>query len=347
MDLDYLPSDPNYERLGSIEYTGGFLEEASEIEQKAKEVVKSRIRYKLNEFNLIPKLLLTCNPHKGYIYQEFYKPWRKHELAENKAFIRSLVTDNPHISPHYIQSLKDMKDRVLRERLLYGNWEYDDDDNALFSYDALTDLFTNTIDETEDKYIVCDVARFGRDKAVIILWKGLQAKEIRYYPKSATTDLESTIITMAALHHVPMSRVLVDEDGVGGGVVDHLRCKGFVGNSSPIESKKPSEIRATEYKINFQNLRTQCYYVLSEKVNERLISISCDDVEVKDNIVEELEQIRARDVDKDTKFRIVSKEDIKPVLGRSPDFADTLMMRMYFEVKPELKKSRALAEKPF
>jgi hypothetical protein len=30
---------------------------------------------------------------------------------------------------------------------------------------------------------------------------------------------------------------------------------------------------------------------------------------------------------------MISKEEIKEHLGRSPDFADMLMMRMYFEVK--------------
>ena len=34
----------------------------------------------------------------------------------------------------------------------------------------------------------------------------------------------------------------------------------------------------------------------------------------------------------DGKLKIVSKEEIKEQLGRSPDFADTLMMRMWFEL---------------
>lgn len=349
MDLDRLPSDPNYERLGSIEYTAAFIEEAAEVEQKAKDVVRSRIRYKLKEYNLIPKLLMTCNPSKNWLYNEYYQPWKKGVLSSDKAFIRALVTDNPHISPFYIQSLKGLKDRILRERLLLGNWEYADDDNALFTFDALNDLFTNTLNQEDDKvekYISCDAARFGIDKAVIMLWYGFKVVKIWEYDKTKTTEIENHLITIAVRERVPISHIVVDEDGVGGGIVDHLKCKGFVGNASPIENKKPSEMRQVEYKINYQNLRAQCYYTFADMVNSHDIRIETDSLTIQDTIIHECEQIKAADINRDVKFKIVSKEDIKAALGHSPDYADTLMMRMYFVVKPELKKARAFANNP-
>jgi len=348
MDLAPTPSDPNYERLGSLEFTGGFIEEASEVAQKAKEVVFSRIRYRIDEFGLIPKLLMTCNPHKGYLYIEFYKPWKAGKLSPDKAFIRALVQDNPHISPHYIKSLKKLKDKVLRARLLLGDWEYADDDLSLFIYDAITDMFTKQRHENDDKtsYLSCDVARFGADKAVIMRWEGLRVVEIKTYEKSSMPTLETEILVMAQKYKIPMSRVIVDEGGIGGGVVDHLKCKGFVSNAPPIEEKTKREMRQVEYKVNYQNLRTQCTYELAECVNDRLIAIETDSVTHQNEITEELEQIKARDVDKDVKFKIISKDDIKATLGRSPDFADTLMMRMYFEVKPERKKAKTYGSNP-
>lgn len=346
MDLAPMPSDPNYERLGSLEFTGGFIEEAAEVESKAKEVVLSRIRYRLDEFGLVPKLLMTCNPHKGYLYKEFYKPWKNGMLAPDKAFIRSLVTDNPHISEHYIESLKKIKDKVLRARLLLGDWEYADDDLTLFIFDAITDLFTNPADDDKTRYITADIARFGRDKAVIMVWEGLTVIDIIVYQKSSMPTLETEILVLSQKYKVPMSRVLVDEDGIGGGVVDHLKCKGFVANSTPIEAKNDREMRVVEYKVNYQNLRTQCYYELSEHVNDRLISIKTESESIQEAITEELEQIKARDVDKDVKFRIITKDDIKAAIGRSPDYADTLMMRMYFEVKPEKKTAKTYSNNP-
>lgn len=347
MDLDKLPSDPNYERLGSIEYTAGFIEEAAEVEQKAKEVIRSRIRYKLRDYNLVPKLLMTCNPSKNWLYQEFYKPWKEGRLSSDRAFIQSLVTDNPHIAPEYITSLRSLKDRILRERLLNGNWEYEDSDNALFYYDALLDMFSNTIEEEETQYISCDAARFGNDKAVIVRWRGLKPIWYKEYPKSATTMIEEEIRRIAAEYFIPMSRVIVDEEGVGGGIVDHLKCKGFVGNATPIDRRKDFEKELkTEYKINYKNLRAQCYHKLSELVNDHKIAISLEDMEFKDKLIQELEQIRRVNVDDDTKFQIIPKDEIKLAIGRSPDYADTMMMRMWFEVNPERAKAKAFAAKP-
>jgi hypothetical protein len=36
-------------------------------------------------------------------------------------------------------------------------------------------------------------------------------------------------------------------------------------------------------------------------------------------------------MDKDGKLKLMPKDEIKLKLGRSPDFADALMMRMWFE----------------
>lgn len=346
MDLSHQPNDPNYERLGSLEFTGAFIEEAAEVEQKAKEVVFSRIRYKLNEFGLIPKLLMTCNPSKNWLYTEYYRPSKEGRLSLDRAFIQALVTDNPYISPHYIESLKKLKDRILRERLLNGNWEYEDSDNALFEYDKILDLFSNNAVEGE-KYLSCDAARFGNDKAVIHRWNGLKVVEKWEYAKSATTLIEEKLKLIAATYFIPMSQVIVDEDGVGGGIVDHLKCKGFVGGSSPIDRRTDVEKNLrTEYKINYRNLRAQCYHKLAELTNEGQIAIDVDDQEYKEKVIQEAEQIRVVDLDRGGKFTIIPKDEIKLAIGRSPDYLDTLMMRMYFEVNPKRSQGRSFAQKP-
>jgi len=83
--------------------------------------------------------------------------------------------------------------------------------------------------------------------------------------------LETEILVLAQQERVPMSHVLVDEGGIGGGVVDHLKCKGFVSNAPPFDEKSKREMREVEYKVNYQNLRTQCFYTLAEYVNDRII----------------------------------------------------------------------------
>ena len=123
-DLFQYPSDKNFDSLGSLELTAAFIDECNQITEKAKQIVSSRLRYKLDENNLVPKTLLTCNPSKEWVYTNFYKPHKENRLPNYRKFIQSLVTDNRHISKHYKDQLEKL-DHISKQRLLYGN-EYDE-----------------------------------------------------------------------------------------------------------------------------------------------------------------------------------------------------------------------------
>ena len=53
---------------------------------------------------------------------------------------------------------------------------------------------------------------------------------------------------------------------------------------------------------------------------------------MKETIEEEISELKDKDPDKEDKKRLVPKEDIKENIGRSPDYLDNLIMRMYFEL---------------
>ena len=318
-DLFYYPSDPQYTALGGLEITDCFIDEAAEVSEIAINILNSRIRYKLDEYNLIPKTLLTCNPSKGWLYTQYYKPSLTDDLPKHKKFVKSLVTDNKAVSKHYIAQLGKL-DKISRERLLYGNWEYSDDDALLFDYDSIQDAFTNSHAEKGQKFISVDVARFGDDKTAIILWDGLIVEKIISIDKSSMQQVATEIQSLANSNEVPRSRIIIDEDGVGGGVIDIMSgVKGFVANSRAIKGE------------NYQNLKVQCMYKLAELVNTGKIYIK--DKRYKEQIIEELEIVKRTNVDKDSvKLSIEGKEIVKQKLGRSPDYSDAIMMRMWFEV---------------
>ena len=220
-DLFLYPSDKDFDSLGSLEITGAFVDEASQITAKARNVLKSRIRYKLNDFlpngeptkdlevyeydengiavkwydsngnisgGLIPKLVMSCNPAKGWTYTDFYKLDRDNEMPAHRKFIQSLVGDNRHVSRHYVENLKQM-DKASKERLLYGNWEFDDDPAKLIDYDCILDLFTNVHVEAGRPYMSVDAARMGSDKAVIMVWKGLKVVKLWASDKTKINEL--------------------------------------------------------------------------------------------------------------------------------------------------------------
>ena len=317
-DLFLYPSDPNFDNLGSLEITAAFIDEANQITEKAKNIVASRLRYKLDENNLKPSMLMTCNPAKNWVYTSYYKPSKDGTIKPYRKFIQSLVGDNTYISKHYEKQLSEL-DELSKQRLLYGNWEYDVNEDNLIDYDAIINLFSQTGIKGQ-KYISCDVARFGSDKTVIMLWEGLHIKKIIKLLKSAINDVVEQIKIIQQENQVPLRNIIVDEDGVGGGVKDYLRRQGFVNNARPLKNE------------NYQNLKTQCYYKLADLINKAQIGITCNDISQKNNIIEELEQVRMKNADKDTKLQIIPKDTVKAIIGRSPDYSDALAMRMYYEI---------------
>jgi hypothetical protein len=241
-----------------------------------------------------------------------------------------LIDDNPYISKHYKENLLTL-DSVSKERLLFGNWEYLDDPAQLIDYDKILDSFTNTFVPIGDSFITCDVARFGNDSTVIGIWSGFRVRFYQFNGKSVV-EVAELIKNFATEHKVPTSNIVCDEDGVGGGVVDILRCKGFVNNSSPLVNP------VTRQKENFDNLKSQCYFKLADMVNKAELYIQADGKQ-KQTIIQELEQVKQKSVDNDMKKGVIPKDKVKAAIGRSPDFSDCLAMRMFFEYTPRFQVS--------
>lgn len=321
-DLFLYPADPNFDSLGSLEITGAFVDECNQISHKAWQILKSRIRYKLNEYNLQPKMLGTCNPSKNWVYNQFYIKQKNGTIEIDKKFIQALPQDNPHLPASYLESLLTL-DENSKQRLYYGNWEYDNDPSKLIDFDKIQNVFTNEFVEGGQMYISADVARFGSDKMVICVWSGFKVIEIVSLNKSSIVEIAQLIRELATKYQVPMANVIIDEDGVGGGVVDMLKgCKGFVNNSKPLLVENQI--------VQYQNLKTQCYFKLAELIQSDKIYINCKEQIIIDDITKELEMVKRDKIDSDGKLRIISKETVKQSIGRSPDYSDALMMRMYF-----------------
>ena len=338
LELKYNPSDPLFEDLGSLEFTGGWIEEAGEIDTRAFDTIKTRIGRHLNDqYQIHPKLLITCNPKKNWLYTEFYKPWKENRLPDDCMFIQALVDDNPYVESEYKTMLLSIKDPIKRQRLLLGDWEYDSEAGTLIEYDAIADLWYNTAVPSKERYLTVDVARFGKDKTVFMFWEGFRLYKVMIFEGQGTDVTAQKIKEYARQEKIPYSHIVVDEDGVGGGVVDACRgVKGFINNSValPNYNARTEELE----KQNFANLKTQCTFLMADKVNNHEVQIDIDDDVFKEALSQELEVIRRKDVDNDnSKLSLVSKDDIKQIIGRSPDHSDAFIMRMFFSLRPEFK----------
>lgn len=318
-DLFFYPSDPEFNELGSLEITGAFVDECNQIVQKAWQIVKSRIRYKLNEFDLTPKILGTCNPSQNWVYTEFYKPHENKTLSENKQFIKSLPKDNPHLPPTYLESLLEL-DQTSKERLYFGNWNYNSDESILCDYDAICDIFTNDHAKRGVKYISADLAMQGRDKFIAGYWDGDNCTVSIDKAKSTAKEIENDLKELKTTYGVGNTNIVADSDGLGAYLQSYItNIKTFHGGA------------AARNKKEFGNIKDECGFKLAEKINNREIKINCSPQQ-QEEIKKELSICLKRDnIDIDKK-KLIKKDKMKELLGRSPDYLDMLLMRMYFEV---------------
>lgn len=331
LELKYLPRDPLYERFGSMEYTGGWIEEGGEINFGAYDILKTRIgRHYNDKYNIIAKVFITCNPKKNWLYTEFYKPFMKGGLKKGlKRFLQAFVQDNPFIESGYIERLRRTKDKSKRERLLNGNWDYDDNPYALCAFDSISYIFENDhVTRTGKKYITADIARFGSDSARIGVWDGWDLIEVQSFEISKTTEIQAAIDALRVKHQIPKYQCIADEDGVGGGVVDNCGIKGFMNGSKPFKEKLSDGVLEVP---NYEHLQTQCLFGIADKINEGAINISADvSPSEKEMIINELATIE-RDPSNTKKVALTSKAKIKGDIGKSPDWRDMILMRKFFD----------------
>lgn len=123
--MQFKPSDPDFHRFGSTEYTDAFVDEAPGVDRRAVQVLESRLRYKHVEYGLIPKTLLTGNPGDHWVKEEFV--YDKHgvpvNLPNHIKVVLATIRDHPdaEFAQRYIKTLENL-DPYDRARLLDGDW---------------------------------------------------------------------------------------------------------------------------------------------------------------------------------------------------------------------------------
>lgn len=151
-----LPSDPNFERFGSSEYTIAMIDEVSEISEKAVEVLFSRLRWRIHETFKTSRMFMSTNPTTNWVRSRFVQDENgdKVECREGEAYIPFSVFDNPDIAfrQTYEAALNKIRDQATKERLLYGNWDFvEANDMAVYhNFDGSRHLITNLKEKVYD-----------------------------------------------------------------------------------------------------------------------------------------------------------------------------------------------------
>ena len=149
MDLTPSPGDPDFNSLGSLEITGGFIDEVSEVSEKAVEVLASRIRYKIAETFIVGKLFMSTNPCLTWVRSTFVMTddGDPVTLPNGYRYIPFSLFDNPNeqFRAIYYNKLSKLRNKADRDRLLYGNWLFTTSNKmaAYWNFDGNKHLVAN------------------------------------------------------------------------------------------------------------------------------------------------------------------------------------------------------------
>lgn len=252
------------------------------------------------------------------------------------------TTDNPHIPQDELKKAKlELDFDTYRQEF---EAEYIDNAGALFKYDALIDVFTNSVVKSADKYLIVDIADDGSDKTVFSFWEGLEEYRREDYERLNTEGIIAKIREYAAEQRIPYSHIAVDAIGVGAGVASSSLLDGIIGYKSSYGAirtdidivKLPNVHYTNDAPLisEYKNLRSQCIFILADHVNNHKIGSKVSG-KAKEDVIEELSTYQ--DASKgDGKRSATPKEEVKDILGRSPDSSDTWIMRMYFTIKDRM-----------
>jgi len=362
VDLAYEPSDPDFDRLGSLNLTHTIIEEMGEVMKKARDVFTSRKNRCMNKhYKIIGKSIGTCNPSRNFLRQEYYDFFIKNgggshqswpiindsgesvfvtlssgkKVIAKRAFIKSLAIDNPFLSDNYISELK-TKPLVERKRLLDGDWDYYHDAATIFKR---SNFIIKEAEKESTNYGGCDPSR-GGDDCVFTFLKGGNVRDIeKIFIPSGEIDIGSYVasrfIKFCELRHIGSNNAAVDIVGIGESVGDSCNRLGFkiqrfnAGSKMGIRRLDDSK-QYGFVEINKSGIKGIPIFdnIRSQNFYDMAEAINIGELTFSPNLpyYEELcSQLEAHGCENKEKMIIIEKKDqIKKKIGKSPDIADSL-----------------------
>lgn len=174
-----------------------------------------------------------------------------------------------------------------------------------------------------------DVANSARgDRGCIVDFADNAVIRIDAFPCPDANALGAQVVAEARKHGLEMRRVGVDAIGVGAGTINEARRQGailtalYAGGKPMRMVEKMPDGRTQEWSpdVNlFENLRAQMYWQAREDLRSGVLDLPFDK--------ELWEELTSTTFEDDNKVvRILPKDDLRALLGRSPDKADAFVM---------------------
>ena len=166
-------------------------------------------------------------------------------------------------------------------------------------------------DAPQPTVVAVDVARFGSDRSVILVRHGSQVRPVRTFRGLDTMKLTGLVVD--AIKEADPEDVVVDEVGIGAGVVDRLKELGYRVDGVNVG-------RAAHDPSRFANLRAEGYWNLRQMITNGEVFLPSDK-----ELMGELAALKYS-FNSVGQLLVESKDDMRKRGVRSPDRADALML---------------------
>lgn len=258
--------------------------------------------------------------------------------VKSVVFVRAELDDNRALldsSPEYKANLAQQSDEQ-RERDFKGNWNYMSAGDDLIKMIHLQRCFENPeMLGDHVRRMSVDVALEGGDACVMWLWVGMHVQDVFV----CRLDSETTVRAIRAKldeWKVLEENMVYDLQGIGQFV------KGFFPKAKPFNNQEAVD---EKFKGLYDTKKSQCMKFFADKIIRGEISFepslltrhfsgkNFKNKELREILMDERKVFRQDMKKEDRGWCNISKDSMKSIIGRSPDYAESLMMRMLFDIK--------------
>lgn len=241
------------------------------------------------------------------------------KASQNKAMLKDSSAD-------YLGSLANQGD-ANSAALLEGNWNANTGETVeLLSQIDLTKVFYNEPQVNNRWAMTVDVAFKGGDLFVAMVWHGYHMVDIEAYAKDTDTNIIISVINrLKSKYNISESNIVYDADGIGSFMEGtYKRAVAFHTNGSVKNSE------------NYKNIKSQCADKWAERIKRGGYSITPevasrkfkgkgakDTQTLREWLIQERRAFRWKSLDSDGKLGLIQKKEMKPLIGRSPDFTES------------------------
>ncbi len=259
--------------------------------------------------------------------------------VKSVTFIQGRLEENIKLiasDPNYAANLSQQNEEQ-RARDLEGNWNFKATGDDLIKMSDMDRFYSASAQiEKGIRYVSADIAFEGGDFCVMWLWIDLHIKDV-FVMRENSANTETMFMAKLNEWGVREENVIYDYWGVGQAISGHVkRAVKFTGTQKPEK----------QFENSYKNVKSQCAEMLAHYIQDGKISIEprlldlkfsgkkgkYQKVALKDILMKERKCIRHKDNSNIGGFELINKEGMIKAVGYSPDFFESLIYRMYFEI---------------